>query len=148
MRILRYKKIGFTFLEIMFVVVIIGILAAIAVPNLSKKANWAKIKATEATIKSTETALSEYEMKVGSFPTTEQGLEALVKCPSDVEKDDWGDTPYLKEVPKDAYGRKLVYKCPGEHNTDEYDLYSTGKDRKEGTDDDIVNWTKESDTGK
>jgi general secretion pathway protein G len=148
MRIPRFTKRGFTFLEIMFVVVIIGILAAIAVPNLSKRANWAKIKATEASMKNTETALSTYEMKVGSYPTTEQGLEALVKCPSDVEKNDWGDSPYLREVPKDAYGQKFIYKCPGEHNTDEYDLYSTGKDRKDGTDDDIVNWAKESETGK
>ena len=144
MRIPRYTKRGFTFLEIMFVVVIIGILAAIAVPNLSKRANWAKIKATEASMKSTETALSAYEMNVDSYPTTEQGLEALVKCPSDIEKDDWGDTPYLKEVPKDAYNQKFIYKCPGEHNPDEYDLYSTGRDRKDGTDDDIVNWAKES----
>jgi len=144
MRIPRYTKMGFTFLEIMFVVVIIGILAAIAVPNLAKHANWARIKATEAGMKSIETALQTYEMKVGSYPTTEQGLEALVKCPSDVEKDDWGDSPYLREIPKDAYGQKFMYKCPGEHNPDEYYLYSTGKDRKEGTDDDIVNWTKES----
>jgi len=143
MRIARYTKRGFTFLEIMFVVVIIGILAAIAVPNLAKRANWARIKATEAGMKSIETALQTYEMKVGSFPTTEQGLEALVKCPSDVEKDDWGDSSYLKEVPKDAYNQKFIYKCPGEHNTEDYDLYSTGKDKKDGTDDDIVNWAKE-----
>jgi general secretion pathway protein G len=147
MRIARYTKRGFTFLEIMFVVVIIGILASIVVPNLAKRASWAKIKATEASMKSTETALSTYEMKVGSYPTTEQGLEALVKCPSDVEKDDWGDSPYLREVPKDAYGQKFIYKCPGEHNPDEYDLYSTGNDRKDGTDDDIVNWQKDSEKG-
>ena len=144
MRIPRYTKMGFTFLEIMFVVVIIGILASILVPNLAKRASWARVKATEASIKSAETALSTYEMKVGSYPTTEQGLEALVKCPSDVEKDDWGDSPYLREIPKDAYNQKFIYKCPGEHNPDEYDLYSMGKDRKDGTDDDIVNWTKES----
>jgi len=95
-------------------------------------------------MKAIDTALSAYEMKVGDYPSTEQGLEALVKCPSDVEKEDWGDSSYLKDVPKDAWGQKFVYKYPGEHNVDEYDLFSKGRDRKEGTEDDIVNWKKDS----
>ena len=144
MKFRKPTRSGFTFLEIMFVVVIIGVLAGIAVQNLSKRAEWSRREATKANMKAIDTALSAYEMKVGDYPTTEQGLEALVKCPSDVEKEDWGDSSYLKDVPKDAWGQKFVYKRPGEHNVDEYDLFSKGRDRKEGTEDDIVNWQKDS----
>lgn len=133
----RYGR-GFTFLEIMFVVVIIGILASIAVPSLTGKSKKARIMATTATMKGIETALSTYEMNVGLFPTTEQGLKALVTCPSDVPEQDW-DSPYLKEVPKDAFNEEFIYKCPGEHNA-YYDLSSKGPDRQEDTEDDIVNW--------
>jgi len=144
MRLRKPIQSGFTFLEIMFVVVIIGVLAGIAVQNLSKRAEWSRREATKANMKAIDTALSAYEMKVGDYPSTEQGLEALVKCPSDVEKEDWGDSSYLKDVPKDAWGQKFVYKYPGEHNVDEYDLFSKGRDRKEGTEDDIVNLKKDS----
>ena len=133
---------GFTFLEIMFVVVIIGILVGIAVPSLTGKSKKARIIATRATMKGIETALQDYEMNVGGFPTSEQGLEALVKCPSDVAPEDWGDNQYLKEIPKDAWNQEFIFKCPGEHNSD-YDLSSKGPDRQEGTDDDIKNWKDE-----
>ena len=126
----------------MFVVVIIGILVSIAVPSLTGKAKKARITATRATMKGIETALSDYEMNVGSFPTSEQGLAALVKCPSDVTTEDWGDSPYLKEIPKDAWNQLFIYKFPGEHNA-EYDLYSKGPDRQEDTEDDIKNWKEE-----
>ena len=134
---------GFTFLEIMFVVVIIGILIGIAVPQFTGKAKKARIMSTRANMKTIETALSQYEMNVGNFPTTEQGLAALIKCPSDVPEEDW-DSPYLKEIPKDAWKQTFIYKSPGEHNQD-YDLYSKGPDRQEDTEDDIKNWKEEED---
>ncbi len=137
-----YSRRGFTFLEIMFVVVIIGILVGIAVPSLTGRAKKARITATKATMKGIETALQDYEMNVGGFPTTEQGLGALVKCPSDVTPDDWGDSAYLKEIPKDAWNQLFIYKNPGEHNA-EYDLYSKGPDRQEDTEDDIKNWKED-----
>ena len=141
MRINNRAKSGFTFLEIMFVVVIIGILASIVAPRLVGKTKKAKIFATKATMNGVKTALQQYEMNVGAFPTTDQGLGALLKCPSDVQQEDW-DSKYFDNMPKDTWGQTFIYKCPGEHNTD-YDLYSKGPDRQEDTDDDIVNWQKE-----
>jgi general secretion pathway protein G len=143
MKIYFYTRKGFTFLEIMFVVVIIGILVGIAVPSLTGKSKKARITATRATMKGVETALQDYEMNVGAFPTSEQGIAALVKCPSDVPPEDWGDSPYLKEIPRDAWNQEFIYKSPGEHNSD-YDLYSKGPDRQEDTEDDIKNWKDES----
>jgi len=141
MRKWKTRKKGFTFLEIMFVVVIIGILVGIAVPSLTGKSRKARIMATRANMKSIETALQQFEMNVGSFPTTEQGLEALVKCPSDLDEEMW-DSPYLKAVPKDAWKGEFIYKFPGEHNAD-FDLYSKGPDKQEETEDDIKNWSDE-----
>jgi general secretion pathway protein G len=139
----RFEK-GFTFLEIMFVVVIIGILIGIAVPQFTGKAKKARIMSTQANMKTIDTALSQYEMNVGAFPSSEQGLQALIKCPSDVPEDDW-DSAYLKDLPKDAWKQPYIYKSPGEHNQ-EYDLYSTGPDRQEDTEDDIKNWKDEEDS--
>ena len=132
---------GFTFLEIMFVVVIIGILAAIVGPNLVGKSEKARITTTKAQMNSIQTALQAFEMNVGRFPTTEEGLDALVKCPSDVSEDMW-DSPYLEEIPKDAWDNAFVYKYPGD-NAIYYDLYSYGPDGQEETEDDITNWKKE-----
>ncbi|MBN1902367.1 type II secretion system major pseudopilin GspG [Candidatus Sumerlaeota bacterium] len=143
MKRFRSHKKGFTFLEIMFVVVIIGILMGIAVPQFTGKAKKARIMSTKANMNTIGTALSQYEMNVGAFPSSEQGLAALVKCPSDVPEEDW-DSAYLKEIPKDAWKEDFIYKFPGEHNQ-EYDLYSKGPDRQEDTEDDIKNWKEEED---
>ncbi|MDK2971520.1 MAG: ral secretion pathway protein [Candidatus Sumerlaeota bacterium] len=129
---------GFTFLEIMFVVVIIGVLLAIAVPKLTGQSQKARIKATEAQIRNVGVALKMYEMHVGAFPTTNQGLEALIEKPNDVDEEMW-DGPYLDEKPSDAWKRPLNYTSPGDNHTD-YDLWSNGPDGKEGTEDDIKNW--------
>ena len=140
----RWLNKGFTFLEIMFVVVIIGILIGIAVPQFTGKAKKARILSTRANMKTIANALAQFEMNVGTFPSSEQGLEALIKCPSDVPEEDW-DSSYLREVPRDAWKQTYIYKCPGEHNQD-YDLYSKGPDRQEDTEDDIKNWKEEEDT--
>ena len=138
------RKRGFTFLEIMLVVVIIGILFSIVGPRLIGRADKARRHATKAQIGSIKTALSLYEMDIGNFPTTAEGLKALLERPSDVSEDLW-DIPYLdgRSALKDAWKRELIYVCPGEHNKDSYDLYSKGKDNKEGTEDDITNWEEE-----
>ncbi len=135
-------KRGFTFMEIMFVVVIIGILLGLVGPKLVGKSKKAKISATEAQIKNFKTSLNTYEMNVGQFPTTSQGLKALIERPSDVDEDDW-QGPYMEDIPKDPWKRDYIYKSPGEHSTD-FDLASMGPDRQEGTEDDIVSWKKQS----
>jgi general secretion pathway protein G len=141
----RTGRKGFTFLEIMFVVVIIGILLSILAPRLVGKSEKARVMATKAQMNSIKTALQGYEMHIGAFPSTSQGLKALFERPSDVSEDDW-DGPYLDgsySQLKDAWGHEFTYKQPGEHSKD-YDLFSKGHDNQEGTDDDIINWVKET----
>lgn len=141
LRIGRQKR-AFTFLEIMFVVVIIGILLAVAVPRLTGKTQKARISATELQIRNVSLALKEYEMNVGSFPSSSQGLEALIERPSGVSEDIWTD-PFLEaeSVPKDAWNNEFNYRQPGEHHRD-FDLWSNGPDGQSESEDDVTNWTK------
>lgn len=132
---------GFTFLEIMFVVAIIGILLSIAIPRIAGRTQKTKIKAARLQIAQFKTALGAYEMDVGSFPTTSQGLKALVERPPDVPEEDW-QGKYMDNIPKDPWHEEYIYRSPGEHNPD-YDLFSKGPDRQEGTEDDITNWDEE-----
>lgn len=134
----RRCKRGFTFIEIMLVVVIIGILMAVAVPQMVGKSEKAKKTVTKQSIQNIGTALSMFEVNAGRFPTTEEGLQALVTKPSGLTDDEW-EGPYLKELPKDAYKQEFVYKSPGEQNKD-YDLISKGYDKQENTADDITNF--------
>lgn len=137
------RRRAFTFIEIMFVVVIIGVLLAVAVPKLTGQSQKAKVKATQLGIRNVGLALKQYEIGVGSFPSTSQGLAALIERPSTVSEEAW-EGPYLDDdtVPKDAWGHELNYRSPGEHKKD-YDLWSSGPDGQEGNDDDVVNWTKD-----
>lgn len=132
---------AFTLIEIMLVVVIIGILAALVVPRLAGRSEQARQAAARADIEANlATALDLYELDNGQYPTTEQGLVALVEKPAaPPEPLNWRG-PYLKKEPKDPWGRAYVYKSPGEHNAADYDLASMGKDGVEGGADDVVNW--------
>ena len=100
-----------------------------------KRAKGAKVQAAKATIHNTKTALQMFEVKAGRFPTTEEGLQALVTKPSGLGDDEW-DGPYMESLPKDPWKQDLIYKQPGENNRD-FDLISKGFDRNEGTEDDI-----------
>jgi general secretion pathway protein G len=98
-----------------------------------------------------KTSLGMFEVDVGRYPTTQEGLGALITRPADVSEANWRG-PYnftpedlTAKGLKDPWGHELVYRCPGVHNPDTYDLYSVGPDGKEGTDDDIGNWAKPSD---
>lgn len=134
---------AFTFLEIMLVVVIIGILLGLVGPRLVGQRQKAKRIATQQQMKNIENALGRFEMDVGLFPTESQGLKALMDKPSDVATEDY-EGPYLNDIKglKDAWGQPFVYKYPSEHKKD-FDIFSKGSDRQEGTDDDIKNWSDE-----
>ena len=129
---------AFTFIEIMLVVLIIGILMGIVVPRMVGQTKAAKIKACKASIHGIGVALSSFEVHAGRFPTTQEGLQALVTKPSGLTDDEWAG-PYLNEIPKDPWGQEFIYRSPGEHNND-YDLVSKGPDKQENTPDDIANY--------
>ena len=130
---------AFTLLEIMMVVVIIGIMAGLVVPNLTGRKKTAQIAQTKNQIDALKTALQDYEMTVGDFPTTDEGLDALVEKPGDVDDEDWRG-PYIDEVPEDPWHQEYQYVCPGQNNKN-FDLWSYGPDKKDGTSDDITNWS-------
>jgi len=130
---------GFTLLEILLVVVIIGLLVGVAVVRLGGKTKSAQITATRMDINTFSVALGDYELQSGSYPTTEQGLQALIIQPSNVSI--WKG-PYIEaiRIKDDPWGHKYIYKCPGEKLPHSFDLYSAGPDGVEGNDDDIGNW--------
>ncbi len=130
---------GFTLIEIMLVVIIIAALAAMVVPRMSGRSEQAKKAIAQTDIDShLSTALKLYELDNGNFPTTAQGLEALMKAPSSSPVPANWNGPYLEKKPIDPWGTTYVYKSPGEHRRD-YDLSSKGKNTS-GDEDDIVNW--------
>jgi general secretion pathway protein G len=130
---------GFTLLELLVVLVIIGLLAGYVAPQYFSQIGKSESKVAQAQIEALRKALAQYRIDVGSFPATEQGLQALVVRPGTEKK--WAG-PYLeKSVPLDPWGKPYLYKSPGQHG--DYDLYSLGKDGVAGgTGDaaDIVSW--------
>jgi len=138
---------GFTLLELMLVVVIIGLLAAIVAPALIGRSKEAKVSAVKAQIANFETALDLYKMDNDEYPSSEQGLQALRAQPSgDPPANNWKG-PYLKKaIPKDPWGNDYQYTAPGAVNTDNYDIISAGPDGKMGTEDDITNYEESQTT--
>lgn len=130
---------GFTLIEILIVMVIIGLLAALVGPRMFGKVGKSKQKAAKAQISLFETALDTYRLDVGKYPTTDMGLEVLRIKPDGLEK--W-DGPYLpKEIPMDPWGKPYEYRSPSEHG--DYEIVSTGADGGPGGDDedmDITSW--------
>jgi general secretion pathway protein G len=135
---------GFTLIEIMVVVVILGILAALVAPNVIRRVDDARITKARQDIRAYETALNLYRMDNFRYPSTEQGLEALFKQPTDPNIRNWKQGGYIDGLKKDPWGNDYLYISPGTRG--EYDLYTLGADGKpggEGPDADIGNWNIE-----
>ncbi len=130
---------GFTLIELMIVLFILGLLAALVAPRLMGRVGKAKQKSAQAQLQMLGTALDLFHLDVGRYPTEEEGLKVLFQKPDNMPA--WAG-PYLtKDVPKDPWGRDYVYKYPGEHGP--YDLYSYGSDGQaggEGENSDVTNW--------
>ena len=136
----RRRQAGFTLIEIMVVMVIIGLLMALVGPNLIGRSEKAKSQAAAMQIERLGTVLDTFRLDVGRYPTTQEGLQVLVQRPMGVDR--W-DGPYLnKGVPKDPWDRPYIYRSPGEAGRP-YDLYSLGADGAPGGTDnnrDITSW--------
>ena len=130
---------GFTLLELLVVMVIIGLLAGIVAPRYFGQVGKSQVKVAGAQLNALEQALDQFRLDVGRYPTTEEGLKALMEAPSDAPG--WTG-PYLKKaVPLDPWGRAFIYQEPGTHG--EMDLFSLGKDGRQGgsaENADISNW--------
>jgi len=137
------QQLGFTLIEIMVVVIILGILAAIVAPNVIGRVGDAQISAAKQDIRGIENALKLYRLDNFNYPSTEQGLESLASRPSDPNIRNWKG-PYLDRLPKDPWGNPYEYLNPG--NKGEIDIYTLGRDGRpggEGEDADIGNWAIE-----
>ena len=134
---------GFTLIEIMVGVVIIGVLGAIVVPQFMSRPDQAKVTAARTDVQAISTALEMYRLDTFSYPSTQQGLEALVKRPTGTPvAKNWNPQGYLKTLPLDPWGSPYQYLNPGTHSAG-YDLFSFGSDGVLGGEDyaaDIGNW--------
>jgi general secretion pathway protein G len=130
---------GFTLLELLVVMVIIGLLVGYVAPRYFSQVGKSEIKATRAQIVGIESALDQYRLDAGRYPSTEQGLSSLFAQPANETR--WAGPYMKKQVPPDPWGNPYVYRMPGEHG--EYDLFSYGKDGQpggEGESADITSW--------
>jgi len=129
---------AFTLVEMLLVLVILAVLAAIVIPKFSGRSQQAKETAAKSQIASVELALDAFEVDTGFYPQGSAGLDGLVNQPNGAQG--WKG-PYLKKgVPLDPWGSPYVYTYPGKNNAKGYDLMSVGPDGRAGNEDDITNW--------
>ena len=130
---------AFTLIELLLVMVILAVLATLVLPRFTGRAEDTKKTAAAADISNIELALEMFEKDCGTYPSSQEGLAALINQPGNVQN--WKG-PYLKKgLPKDPWGNTYLYRCPGQYGVD-FDLYSCGPNGQEGDDDDINNWTQ------
>ncbi|NGO39409.1 type II secretion system major pseudopilin GspG [Limisphaera ngatamarikiensis] len=138
-RAVRSVRAGFTLVELLLVLVILGTLAAIVLPKFAGRTEQARITAARTQLATFATALDAFEVDNGYYPKGSDGLKDLIIQPRDAPN--WKG-PYLRatEIPLDPWGNPYIYECPGRHNPSGYDLMSMGPDGRAGTEDDITNW--------
>lgn len=135
----RTARAGFTLVELLLVLLILGILAAIVVPKFSGRSEQARRAAAKTQIVNFGVALDTFEIDNGYYPKGKNGLQDLVVQPRDANN--WKG-PYIKgEIPKDPWQNEYIYECPGKHNEKGYDIVSMGFDARQGTEDDINSWS-------
>ncbi len=137
----RRRERGFTLIEIMVVVIIIGLLAAIVAPQVIGRVDDAQIEKARADIRNIESAMNLYRLDNFTYPSTEQGIDALVNKPNDPNVRNWNDGGYLARMPKDPWGNPYQYLSPGQHSA--IDIYTLGADGRPGGDGingDLGNW--------
>ena len=128
---MRNRHSGFTLIEIMVVVVILAVLGALVVPQILSKVDQARVTAAKTDIRTISGALDQYRLDNFKYPTTEQGLSALVKQPTDPTITNYAAGGYLRSVPKDPWGNPYLYVSPGPDGRD-YDISTLGRDGKPG----------------
>ena len=139
-RSVRSRRNAFTLIELLLVLVILAVLAAVVVPKFTNRSEQARITAAKTDISSIETALDAFEVDNGRYPSTDERLDALVSAPANLTN--WHG-PYIKRgVPTDPWGNAYVYRYPGANNPNGFDLFSMGPDGREGNDD-VTNWTQQ-----
>jgi general secretion pathway protein G len=139
-----YRGEGFTLIELLLVLVILAVLAAIVVPKFTGRSEQARVAAAKADIAAIELQLDTFEVDAGRYPTTEEGLAALVTPPASIKA--WNG-PYLKRgVPVDPWQHPYNYRYPGQYNANGVDLWSFGPDGNDGGGDDITNWNQNQQT--
>jgi general secretion pathway protein G len=141
----RKNEGGYTLIEILAVLTLLAFIITMVAPNIINSLQNGQVKAAKSQISSTENVLNSYYLDNSAYPTTEQGLKALIEKPTAPPIPDNWNGPYLQKnkIPADPWGHELHYASPGTHNTDTYDLFSYGKDNAEGgtgANADIGNW--------
>lgn len=129
---------AFTLIELLLVLVILTVLAAVVVPKFVGRSEQARNTAAKSDVASLGAALDRFEIENNRYPTTQEGLQSLIEAPSGLP--DWKG-PYIDRAPKDPWGNPYLYRFPGQHNVHGFDLLSYGPNGQEGGGDDIANWT-------
>ena len=136
----RAARKGFTLIEVLLTLALLALLASVVILNVDTFFSGGRAQVAEIWVnQSVKTPLRSFQLHVGRYPTTEEGLGALVDRPSGVEERNWRG-PYIEELPNDPWDNPYQYRYPGQNNPRTYDVWSMGPDGVSGTDDDIGNW--------